>query len=692
MKVTRYSTLIWIIPCTMMLALLVYIFTAMKVVHHHESAFTLLYGQNLLEHYGLYSGTFMGREAAYVTWALVAAAMVKVFGVTLFAHAMTSALFLVLVAGVVIIFCRVTKLSTLSAAFLFLLVFINFNFSHQPYRWFDQVWLWPMNSYGIYDYLSMLYLLLAYVLIFGKSKNESNSSPDNICVRKSWGRATGGFLLTMLLSLNSIRGLLTIVLPVLMALFLELIYRQNFNITRLRRAMWALAPAILGIVLGIFLHKIGTQDSFQPIQQTHTVFGTSNITVRLWVFWEKWYELFDALPQAGLPILGFVGLSIVSKFLFSSILFFSPFLYAKKIARTGVFHRLVLYKHFTILFIVYFAFLYGTSHQERYLISVAISSFFVFALLINSWIIKREWSKVVLVCLILIIPFLFSLRFYVKSSVDYLKNPDVELSRNPNYRLTKFLLQNDLSHGFSTNWATSQLTIRMYSQGRIDIGLIDDETFTPHWHGDMAWYSPRNIAHSFLVVNDADFQTQFWPQFLVKKYQPKVLRFEEKSIYIFDFDINSVLNDLKQVLNCSPDVAQSSFTTEVDLLTSIRGKGGVGCNGWGGYRKSNDSFGRDLLGNASVYLFATGPSVVHVTAGSWRSSCGSKRCGNEMGRGVIIYRGDTKVAEQYFEEGLKDFSFKDNLPTGEQMVEYVLMPQGGDIIVNKLSLKPAGKY
>lgn len=687
MKMTRYSRLIWLIPCSMAVALLVYIFTAMKVVHHHESAFTLLYGQNLLDHYGFYSGTFMGREAAYITWALVAAAMVKVFGVTLFAHSMTSALFFVFVAGVVIIYCRIVRLSTLSAVFLISLVFINFNFSHQPYRWFDQVWLWPMNSYGIYDYLSMLYLLLAYVLIVGKNINENHPSRDNLFVMISWKRAAVFLLVTMLLSLNSIRGLMTIVLPVLMALFLELVYRQNLDISRLRRAMLALAPALVGIVLGIFLHKIGTQDSFQPTQQAHTVFGTPNISIRIWLFWERWYELFDALPQTGLPIFSLAGLSIVTKFLFASILFFSPILYAKKLARSGVFHRLVLYKHFTILFIVYFAYLYGTSHQERYLIPVAISSFFVFALLINSWIIKRDWSKVVFVCLILTIPFLFSLRFYVKNSVNYLKNPDVALSQNPNYRLTNFLLQHDLSHGFSTNWATSQLTIKMYSQERIDIGLIDDDTFTPHWHGDMAWYRPRNIASSFLVVNDADFQTQFWPQYLLKKYQPKLLRFEDKSIYIFDFDINSILNDLKQVLNCSPHMAQASSTTEVDLISSIRGKGGVGCAGWGGYRKSNDSFGRELLGNASVYLAATGPSTIYVTAGSWKTSCGSKRCGNEIGRGVVIYRGNTKVAEQYFEEGLKDFSFKDNLPLGKQMVEYVFMPQGGDIIVNKLSLK-----
>jgi hypothetical protein len=691
MKMVRYSTLGWFIPFSMAVALLLYIFSAMKVVHHHESAFTLLYGQNLLEHYGFYSGTFMGREAAYITWALVAAAMVKLFGVTLFAHAMTSALFLVFVAGVVIFFCRLARLSTVPCVFLASLVFINFNFSHQPYRWFDQVWLWPMNSYGIYDFLSMLYLLLAYLLLVGKNANKTNSSNNDFVGMIPWRRAVSFLIVTMLLSLNSIRGLMTIVLPVLIALAVEFVYRQNFDVSRLRRAMWMLIPAVVGIVLGMLLHKTGTQDSFQPTQQAHTAFGTPNISIRIWLFWERWYELFDALPQSGFPIFSLAGLGIVTKFLFASILFFSPIFNAKKLARCGVFHRLVLYKHFTILFIVYFAYLYGTSHQERYLIPVAISSFFVFVLLINSWIIKREWNKVVFVSLFLIIPFYSSLNFYVENSVKYLKNPDLALSQNPNYRLTKFLLQHGLSHGFSSNWATSQLTIKMYSQGRIDIGLIDDDTFTPHWHGDMAWYRPRNIASSFLVVNDVDFQTQFWPQYLVTKYQPKALRFEDKSIYIFDFDINSILNDLKQVLNCSPLVAQSSLTSEVDLLSSIRGKGGLGCTGWGGYRKTNDSFGRELLGHASVYLAATGPSIIHVTGGSWRSGCGRMRCGNEIGKGVVIYRGKTKVAEHYFEEGLKDFSFRDNLLPGEQMVQYVFMPQGEGIIVNKLSLKPEVK-
>lgn len=674
----------------MVAALLVYIFTAMKVVHHHESAFTLLYGQNLLEHHGLYSGTFMGREAAYTTWALVAAAMVKLFGVTLLAHAMTSALFVVFVAGVVVFFCRVACVSILPAVFLGTLVFINFNLKHQPYRWFDQVWLWPMNSYGIYDFLSMLYLLLAYVLVVGKSVNETHPSPDDFLGMISWKRALGFWLVTMVLSLNSIRGLMTIILPVLMALVVEFVYRQNFNVPRLRRAMWALAPAVVGLVLGMLLHKIGTQDSFQPTQQIHTVFATPNISIRLWQFWERWYELFDALPQTGLPIFNLAGLIIVAKFLFASILFFAPIFYARRIAQCGTFYRLVLYKHFAILFVVYFAYLYGTSHQERYLIPVAISSFFVFVLLLNSWIVRKEWNNFFVASLFIIIPYYSAMNFYVEESVRYIKNPELAINNNQNYRLTKFLLQNGLSHGFSSNWTTNQLTVRMYSGGRVDLGLIDDDTFTPHWHGDMGWYRPRNIASSFLVVNDDDLQTQFWPQYLVTKYHPKALRFENKSIYIFDFDLNSILNDLSHVLNCKEhvNVVNSGLFASVQLAPTIPGKGALGCKGWGQIRKSGTSYARELNAHGVIYLSAKpGPNLVHVSAGSMLPSCGMSKCGEVTGKGVVIFRGATKVAEQYFEKGIQDFVFKDNISAGNSMVEYVLMPQGEGVIVKGMSIQ-----
>jgi orotate phosphoribosyltransferase len=68
-------------------------------------------------------------------------------------------------------------------------------------------------------------------------------------------------------------------------------------------------------------------------------------------------------------------------------------------------------------------------------------------------------------------------------------------------------------------------------------------------------------------------------------------------------------------------------------------------------------------------------------------SCGMSKCGEVTGKGVVIFRGATKVAEQYFEKGIQDFVFKDNISAGNSMVEYVLMPQGEGVIVKGMSIQ-----
>jgi hypothetical protein len=438
----------------------------------------------------------------------------------------------------------------------------------------------------------------------------------------------------------------------------------------------------------VLLHKIGTLNAYQSIQESHTVFSTSILSARIWEFFDKWYGLFDALPIHGEPIFSNIGLAVVSKFLIASALLFAPLICTKQIMQGGILHRLILFKNFAIVGIVYFAYLYGSSHQERYLIPVAISSFFVFALLINSWLVKRYWGKVTFVCLILIIPFLYSLIFYIEDSVSYLKNPDVALSNNQNYRLTKFLLQHGLEHGFSSNWAANQLTVKLFSSGKIDLGLIDDDKFTSHWHGDVAWYRPRNIASSFLVVTDADYERQFWPKYLVSKYKPEVLRFEDKWIYVFNFDLNSILNDQRLVINCKDTVSSEMLSGSVMLAPNIPGKGVLGCQGWGYIQKNGASYARELNSHGLIYLNAKpGPNVINISAGSMLPSCGMPQCVDAIGNGIVVYRGSTKVAEQYFMKGIKSFVFKDNIPDGESIVQYVLMPQGRGVIVEAMSIE-----
>ena len=43
--------------------------------------------------------------------------------------------------------------------------------------------------------------------------------------------------------------------------------------------------------------------------------------------------------------------------------------------------------------------------------------------------------------------------------------------------------------------------------------------------------------------------------------------------------------------------------------------------------------------------------------------------------------------DMVFKGGLKSFVFKDNIPVGESMVQYVLMPQGRGVIVEAMSIE-----
>lgn len=117
----------------------------------------------------------------------------------------------------------------------------------------------------------------------------------------------------------------------------------------------------------------------------------------------------------------------------------------------------------------------------------------------------------------------------------------------------------------------------------------------------------------------------------------------------------------------------------------------MGCAGWGGIYKINGSFARELTAHAQFFLKANaGRNLIHVTAGTSMPECADGSC-NGHKAGVVVFRGNTKVAEHYFSKSLETFVFEDEIPNGEKVTDYVLMPQGFRVVVEKIAIQPIQK-
>jgi hypothetical protein len=475
-------------------SVIIYQNTGLKAHFFHESAYPLLYAEVNLKTNSLFSPFFVGREISPVSWPAVGSLILSVFDgqVSLTAHVVYAATFSVAFLLVGLAYTRVMKFRILSSAIFIALLFTTFNFPPTRYRMLDQVWVWPMNSYGVQD----LFSLMCAILIF---KVVGTSLIPNGTNSRAW------FLLTSLvfgsLGFNGVRGLLIVSGGLIVGLLVDIYIQWRRGASSPPIAKKLLLSIILGSTIGAMVTLLLFRGVSQPFVESRLV-GTlpnpSQIVERSISYLWSWFDLFGAVPDLTesllIPHNGFAGLKFII------VLFVSAISVYKLVVVRNSDHFLerVLTYRMGYLFLVTFAaaLLTSTAGTSRYLIPLAFGIIF----LVPFWIDKllEDSSKTILwIAASSILPLVlvssFSLTQY--SQDDYKKT---EL-----YQLGVFLDEAELKHGFFAPWHSDALVINHFTEGRVRLQPIDVSVFglNQHVHSDSLHFLDGEQGEtSFLLL------------------------------------------------------------------------------------------------------------------------------------------------------------------------------------------------
>ena len=491
------SYFLWLLLALNVASLLNYQFSNMKSDFFHEAAYPYLYAQSDLDTNSLFTSQFSGREIAPISWTLVAHLLLLLgFKLTFMTVAISNIVFLIFAIAVIVWFGSIFALKKIQI--LLLLTLFTTIYSVRPFRylWVDQVWIWPMNSYGVYEIFSLLLCILSYKMI-------TNSANDLSFLRVSLQNRY--YLIPFFLfGLNHNRGLLEIYGPIgftLLVLFI-LPLKANNNISRrsyIRVLVMTFISTIAGRALIGYL-TLGVPQYWQQPSQNFTTLDQSNFSTKLISPILTVFQVFGMNPIAGQPVISSHGIRVLSIFIFVLLVVFIPI---AKYLQSKNFEKLTLAGKFMFLHLIYFVLVglltslfTNSAGVIRYFIPLAISALFFTPFAFSENIKKQMlYSSVVLIFLA---PNVFM-------GVKHLNEPlDVTYRQTSNYLLTQSLLERNLNYGFVGPWTEDVLTIPFYSDGKIHVSLIDVAPVGPHLHANKSWFSDSDHKGATFVAFPTD--------------------------------------------------------------------------------------------------------------------------------------------------------------------------------------------
>ncbi len=462
-------------------SLIYYQFSNVKSDFYHEAAYPYLYAISDLETNSLFTSRFSGREIAPISWPLINH-FLMLFGLdpTFLMVGISNTIFILFSVLVIIWFGRSFSLNRTQV--LLALVLFTTVFGVRPFRysWMDQVWIWPMNSYGLYELLSLLLCVMAFKMI---TSPITDFTFFQVVLKHRY------FLIVFFLfGLNHNRGLLQIYGPVGFALLMLFVLHLGEHNRKLAKIyLQVFSSTLLATLLGRLLIgalTAGVPQYWQQPSQNFTTLDQTNFSYRLLSPVITLLQVFGINPTDGQPVISANGLRILSVFALVVGIVFIPtirYIQGKNFNKTNLGGKF-MFLHLLYFVLVSFltALFTNSAGVVRYSIPLAISAiFFVpFVFLENQ---PRQKFFIFLV-IILLAPNILggATRLNEPISVDY--------RQSSNYKLTQSLLENDLNYGFAGPWTEDVLVIPFYSNNKIHISLIDVEPFGPHLHGDKSWF------------------------------------------------------------------------------------------------------------------------------------------------------------------------------------------------------------
>ena len=582
-----------------LLAVVWYQFTGLKLHFFHESAFPLLYAETNLDTVTFFSGRFSGREISPASWPAIGSLLMLLGGkVSIGTHSVYALSFTLFVLLVGTIFCKVAKFSYFTGILFLTTVFIAFGPIPSQYQWLDQVWIWPMNSYGVYDFFS-----LACFVIVLKLFEDKTSGPDSSDILKqktfrNWLLLAMGVF--FLFSLNSVRGFLVILGGVIFSLVFEKLVKPA-PFAKAERKDWGIIVAlVVASLAGLLLVKATTAGIPQYWQDPHkmaTISNGNDFRDRLNSMPFTWLTLFNAIPAQGKSIFSHENIVCLSNTMLATVLLLIPLFRLNTVARQSDgmarAETLMTYRLLFILVMLLIATLYGTSAgTPRYLLPLAYSALFVFPFYIEAWLKEKRYGLIAIVVALLA-------PAYINSIVELTKYSPRDYKENKFYRMAKVLESEGLTFGYAGPYETNALTINHFSGGKVRVALVDphNNTLQPHRHADKQWY--RNEYHHgrTFVALPANLATSNEKNKKLRTAAIKTISFEDWLIDVYPANIADSLDNkfeapvvkaLPAVIkdgpfeiggNCSLDVVNNTKVGAA-LEVAVKRADGLGIDGW----------------------------------------------------------------------------------------------------------------
>jgi hypothetical protein len=505
----------------------------------HEMSYPLLYAKNNYDNFSLMSPTFAGRETSPFGYSFVYTLLLFLgLKVNFFTHTIGLLIFDFSILLLIFTFWKFKILSVKSSLLFANLVFIYFASGVSTYSWKDQVWIWPMNSYGVLDFFS-IFLSLLIILILRNTSKSVAAFPNYL-----FYTLCGFFLL---FSLNGMRTLLTVVIPSFSSLVFVLLLKHFKDEKSKINSMRIILFSFGSIALGYFTHQFLWGSFPQPNQNSHLnllLDSPEQFGVNLVNLPAIWLSLFDALPLVPTHVFSFNFLYLMSKLSFAITLICITFVLGKRI--TGGSSSLIIFALVKLLVIVAIILIpYMFSNNDffpRYLIPIIYPLFFLIVLLL-----QKSRNHIYL--------YIFSLLFVITCHNFISSRPLLNSNVNQTFlfQVNNLLSEKNISKGYFSPYSNGFISLNLISEGKITSAPVDinDNFFSKHYHADLNWYNQNPNSKSFLYLSNWFDEKLNYSQFLslsqlLDQVRSKNINFQKINypngqLYIFDSDIGAFI-------------------------------------------------------------------------------------------------------------------------------------------------------
>ena len=532
-----FRALLWIFLAINIGSLIVYQFGNMKSDFYHEAAFPLLYAKDILDTKLPFSSDFSGREISPISWPIVYSFLLLLgLKTSLTTVAIANLLFLMLALGVLVWFGFTFKMN--GTQILLALVLFTTPWGVRPfkYSWFDQVWIWPMNSYGIYEIFSLILCILALKMLA--------SSNSELSKLKFIGRYKHYLLIFFLFGLNHSRGVFEIYGPVAFTLFcLTLFAYFKGEIDFFGRNLQVFVTTFLATLIGRILIGIitaGVPQYYQQPSQQFTALEQSNFLTKLLSPFLTIFQVFGMNPDPSKTVLSLDGLKLFSVITIVLLIVYLPI---QRYLKSNNFEQLSLPGQFMFLHLLYFvlvsfitSLLTNSSGVIRYALPMAISAIFFAPFILSETLKQRVVLTLALISMILPNVAYGALHLNASDLPNY--------RQTSNYKLMESLLQRNLTFGYAGPWTEDVLVIPFYSEERIHVSLIDVAPLGPHLHADKSWFRGGNHSDKTFVAIPSQLvlmNESFEKLLSASSSQYKV---DKWTVLIFEADPNEIIGQL----------------------------------------------------------------------------------------------------------------------------------------------------